>query len=234
MNTRALVAMLCLAMFAGCGDDDETTPDINLPTAPRDGLVAEYLFTGNAEDSQGTNDGVPTGSPTTTSDRFGHAGCAYLLDGVDDQIVTSADQFVSGDNVSVSLWFKVSSLTAADRSIVTCSDFMIWISGSTMGLAISTPITNSGTAEFTGADVWHHFLGTYDGTTIRCYLDSAAAGVVSHPGSLADPDYLLTFGYFNHDYWAGAVDDVRIYNRTISAASEISDLYHEGGFEPAR
>lgn len=223
-----LILSLLLAAGAGCGDDDPAAP--STPTAPRNGLVAEYLFNGNANDSEGSNHGTLVGGPTLRADRFGRADRAYTLDGVDDHITTTNDSFRSGNNVSVSLWFRVPSTAAGLAFSLMCSDFATSTEGANATMGISVPITNSASGAFTTANEWHHMLGTYDGTDIRCYIDGVLAATTNHPGNISDPNRPLTVGLFNSTYWAGDIDDIRIYNRVISNAGEISNLYHEGGY----
>jgi hypothetical protein len=51
-----------------------------------DGLIAEYLFNGNADDtSGGGHHGVVQGA-TLTTDRFENPDSAFHFDGVDDYI----------------------------------------------------------------------------------------------------------------------------------------------------
>ncbi|HEU4363941.1 MAG TPA: LamG domain-containing protein [Candidatus Krumholzibacteria bacterium] len=225
-----LVTSLLVAVCAGCGDDDPTPAAPAAPTAPRSGLVAEYLFNGNANDSEGSNHGTLVGGPTLRSDRFGRADRAYTLDGVDDHITTTNDSFRSGNNVSVSLWFRVPSTAAGLAFSLMCSDFATGTSGANASIAISIPSTDNAAGAFTTANEWHHLLGTYDGIDIRCYINGVLAETTNHPGNISDPDRPLTVGRFNTTYWAGDIDDVRIYNRVISDAGEISNLYHEGGY----
>jgi len=66
-------------------------------------------------------------------------------------------------------------------------------------------------------------VGTYDGTYIRAYIDGVFADEKSWPGTISDPGRVLTFGFFNAEYWEGYLDDVRIYNYTLSL-SEIEQL----------
>lgn len=231
MKRGSLIGLLLVTQFYACGDDSTTTPAGNTtPTASRNGLVAEYLLSGNANDSQGVNHGVPSGGPVLAPSRFGAANRAYLLDGVDDVITTATDDFASGNNVSVSLWFNVPSVAGGLKYFVMCSDFGVFINGATAGIAISIPSTDSAQGAFTTANTWHHLLGTYDGSDIRCYLDGVLVETTNHPGDIADLNRPLTFGVFIGNYWNGTIDDVRIYNRTITSATEISNLYHEGGY----
>jgi len=55
----------------------------------RDGLVAEYLFNGNADDTSGNGfHGVVQGA-TPAADRLGNPNSACAFDGMDDWIVVS-------------------------------------------------------------------------------------------------------------------------------------------------
>jgi hypothetical protein len=213
---------------AGCGSDDPT--QVPVPTVPRSGLVAEYMFSGNPEDTSGNaNHGLLLGGPTLTSDRFGTANAAYLLDGIDDAIATTNDTYSAANRVSVSAWFKLPSAAAGLDYFASCNDFGLWTREATAGIAIHAPATNSAQGVFTTAGVWHHLLGTYDGIDIRCYLDGVLVQTTNHPGTLGDLNRPLVFGSFA-GHWNGFLDDVRIYNRAIAIPAEISALYHERGY----
>lgn len=224
---RALVLPLCLLSAAlGCsGDSNGPTT----PTAPRTGLVAEFLFSGDGSDTSGNGYNGTVNGPTLVADRFGHDASAYNFDGVNDVITTTAtNHFANGNLLSVSLWIKVAALPASLEYFVICKDFGVWLDGGSLGLAISVPATNSASGAVT-AGTWHHLLGTYDGTNVVVYIDGVHAQTTNHPGNISGLNSALVFGTFASAYFAGTLDDVRIYNRVVTAA-EISDLYHEGGF----
>jgi hypothetical protein len=75
---------------------------------------------------------------------------------------------------------------------------------------------------------WHLVVGTYDGTNARIYVDgalqstSATSGATNLSGLLYVGD---NFG--NSNFWKGLIDDVRVYNRVLSA-SQIAALYSGG------
>ena len=142
-GSLAVIALLA-ASIAGCSSSNKNPPTAPaLPEAPRGGLVAEYTFTGNAADGTGgANDGIVSGGAALTTDRFGTANTAYLLDGVNDVITAAADQFAAGNTVSVSLWFKVPSTGVGLRFLVMCSDFAVWTNGANAGVSISIPATS--------------------------------------------------------------------------------------------
>lgn len=76
---------------------------------------------------------------------------------------------------------------------------------------------------------WTHLAGTYDGTTWRIYWNGVLDNSAVNTGPVATPRRLLigavdingTPGQF----WRGRIDDVRVYDRSLSAAA-ISALMH--------
>jgi photosystem II stability/assembly factor-like uncharacterized protein len=73
-------------------------------------------------------------------------------------------------------------------------------------------------------------VGTYDGSTIRAYLNGLLVQETSHAGTISDPNRQLTFGFFSGAYWEGSLDEVSIYNRTITG-EEVALLFgaYSGG-----
>jgi hypothetical protein len=72
-------------------------------------------------------------------------------------------------------------------------------------------------------------VGTYDGTTIRVYIDNVLAGTKNHPGLMEGSGSAtgpLVLGFFNSSYWQGSIDDLRLYDRVLTTA-EIHSLYNE-------
>ena len=82
---------------------------------------------------------------------------------------------------------------------------------------------------------WHLAVGTYDGTTIRLYVDGNQVGSGTVWGGsleyllLSSNDFYIGNypGCADHEFM-GSIDDVRVWNRTLSA-SEISGLVPPAG-----
>ena len=79
---------------------------------------------------------------------------------------------------------------------------------------------------------WVHLVGTYDGTTVRLYVDGAEAFATGHTGSfISDAPGVVIGGAHNDgtgtvtEGLAGKVDEVRLYGRALSA-SEVVALYN--------
>lgn len=77
---------------------------------------------------------------------------------------------------------------------------------------------------------WHHFVITYNGANCVAYMDGsqiATDSVVGAP-SVATSSANLGFGQHvqnGNEWFLGLMDDVRIYNRALSA-TEVSDFYY--------
>ena len=72
--------------------------------------------------------------------------------------------------------------------------------------------------------VWHYVAGTWDGATMKLYVDGAVVASAAVGGNIAVTSAPLTIGAKNTvstntgNYFHGDLDDVRIYNRSLSAA----------------
>lgn len=185
------------------------------------GLVAYYPFSGNADDESGNDYHGTVSGATLVDDIFGNPNSAYYFDGIDDIITTQQEHFAQNNQLSVSLLVKAS--IQSDGYFVMCSDFGVFQSYSLVGLAISLPGTNNASGTISD-NTWHHFVGTYDGDTIRAYIDGSLMDETPWSGTISDPGRALTFGNFNGWYWEGYLDEVRIYNNVLTDA-EINDLY---------
>jgi hypothetical protein len=68
---------------------------------------------------------------------------------------------------------------------------------------------------------WHHLVVSYDGNTVRYYLDAVLVGTSNLAGSMnVLVNYIVGSGY-----WKGDIDDLRFYSRTLSAA-DVQNLFN--------
>jgi hypothetical protein len=73
----------------------------------------------------------------------------------------------------------------------------------------------------TSADlnVWKHVAISYDGTTLRFYVNGVLNGQAN--GAHTSTNNPLIFGRWtspNNEFWNGLMDEVRLYNRMLSQA----------------
>jgi concanavalin A-like lectin/glucanase superfamily protein len=84
------------------------------------------------------------------------------------------------------------------------------------------------TATITDTTSWHFVVGTWDGSTQRLYIDGVQdPSTISWSGSLLTTTNTFSIGRLGGldlYYFAGLIDDVRVYNRALSA-TEVAGLY---------
>jgi hypothetical protein len=75
-------------------------------------------------------------------------------------------------------------------------------------------------------NTWSHVATTYDGTTIRLYINGAQVATRAQTGSLLASTQPLRFG--GDAVWAewlqGRLDEIRVYNRALPAAELQADM----------
>ena len=72
---------------------------------------------------------------------------------------------------------------------------------------------------------WYYIAGTYDGNTMRSYIDGAEVNNTAKTGTLEDLNLDVITGAYNGALlrFNGLIDDVRIYSRALSS-SEVASL----------
>ena len=67
---------------------------------------------------------------------------------------------------------------------------------------------------------WHHIAGTYDGNQLRLYVDGGLVDSEDYLGSINSTTNPVNIGRNSQQttrLYEGAIDDVKIYNRALSA-----------------
>lgn len=212
---------------------NEPAPCINT------GLVASYPFCGNADDA-GPNllNGTVTGA-TLTADRFGNANSAYLFDGLNSIIKVDNFPVFFLNNFSLSVWLK----STGDQGGQTYDSFLAY--GSTqanhsMGFAYDRANSNFSYYDITNGsyffnngatlpkDAWAHITLIYKDGIAYNYVNGVLKDQRNISNVVLDGDNLLSIGAFipDNQYFTGAIDDIKIYNRALSP-QEVNSLYSE-------
>jgi hypothetical protein len=234
--------------FVLLGNSTTTTQSISQNGA----LVAYWPFSGNANDASGNgNNGAVNGAILTTN-RFGTPNSAYSFGGSGYIQIADSASLESQNAVSVSLWFNQQSLPSgqyacllykansaqtlgfADRS------YSLWVTPGGGEIHFTSTATGAGsqTAIYTssglfGLNQWVHVVGIVDASNqqMSVYVNGNLVGTAAYPSkSILTGNYPLRIGSFvnlsggDQAGFHGLIDDVRIYNRALSA-SEIQQLY---------
>ena len=211
-----------------------------------EGLVAYYPFKGNAEDESGNGRNGNISGAILTTDRFGVPNNAYSFDGIDDYIKSFANNLPSGER-SISIWFKANSVANMPVLIGyggsnSCNSYFQGINSCQRGrFEVQSHCDANSLAKLYSevpVNEWHHWLVTtsQDGTVM--YIDGAEVArnnvfinnTYTSNRELSIGSGINTDGYAPYSdgcmgYFNGCLDDIRIYNRCISA-SEIQALYY--------
>ncbi len=204
-------------------------------------LIAYYPFEGNANDESGNgNNGVVSGAVLTT-DKNGNANSAYLFDGTGDSIECPNSLLLSPDQITISVWVNPTEILEQDRYIIFRSnnyfiDAMRGWGGANkphfyMYDAAAASVSASSSVSLIAAQ-WNHLVGTYDGSTMRMYLNNNLVGSAVLIPPLNHPVSNLIIGAYttvpsSTAGFNGIIDEVRIYNRALSS-TEVANLYTAG------
>jgi parallel beta-helix repeat protein len=166
----------------------------------------------------------------------GKAGAAALtFDGTNDRVLISTSSSLEATTaMSIGGWFNHASTGGSGTSGVTkaqnyrltaqeanaaSSHWQFFFTDSN-GTIRSITTTNA-----YSNDVWHYVMGTYDGTQLKIYVDGvSAAPPVNFTGAIKVSTASVFLGLRDATaYYAGQMDEIRIYNRALSA-SEVAAL----------
>jgi regulation of enolase protein 1 (concanavalin A-like superfamily) len=195
---------------------------------PSNGLVGAYSLdegTGSvAGDSAGV---VPSGTITNATWTAGRLGQALSFAGNGE--VNLGDVDFSGQ-LTVEGWFQTKSLYAG-----TCGSFVMKVhdygfelcDGQLAGaVGANDAWTARALVTLTSADLntWKHAAMTYDGTSVRLYINGTLVSTVS--GAHTSTNYPLLFGHWStgSEYWNGLIDEVRLYSRALTQAEIQTDM----------
>lgn len=176
----------------------------------------------------------------------GKLGGALVFDGVDDyvSVPTSTSLQFSGQ-FSIAIWINTTGLNTTGQAVFIANEnyqhsgialidngqytpqiiFRVGPSGSNCGSG-----SNGGTActafarSLVNDGKWHQIMGVRSGTQMLLYLD----GVVQSTGTLGtftQNTQQYTIGILTGSSGGGKLDDVRIYNRALSAG-DVLQLYN--------
>jgi len=203
-------------------------------TGDFDGLVGYWKFEDNFEDSSGNeNHGTNHGAIFVD----GKVGRALDFDTGTYVSIPPSDSLKITDEITIEVWVK--SEEDADGSKVVRilikdqsygfqwdstgeewqSTIILKLSGSWVG--VSNPVNLV-------KDTWYHLVGTYDGQTMKIYVNGELKNSKNITSSIETNDNYVFIGSQAESYqFKGIIDEVAIYNRALSA-EEIQDHYNSG------
>jgi hypothetical protein len=212
------------------------------PTLVGSWLLDDDPANGALDTSQYGNAGYSTvtSRPTVVS---GKVGNAYLFDGVDDGVEVPYSPSLNADKVTLSAWIYVNSYKNDQRIISKetgvrrrDSIYALLLSGKRdrkLQFRLALKGVNKGKRLTSNSTIplneWTHVAAVFNGKYVRLYINGtldkkARRSRVSRPlRHNNEPVYIGGSQFYNCGF-DGKIDDVRIYNKALGAAS-IPELY---------
>lgn len=211
---------------------------------PTNGLMAWYKFNGNAGDSSGNGNHGTVNGATLTSDRFGNVNKAYYFNGSNNYILVPSSSSIQPLNaLSVSIWFYPESNSNQWQPLV-CKHISTSFPYDSYLLGTGTPfpvsnkwygvISNGSTisqnaiSKNSTYDAWVFLVFTYDGSFIKTYINGKLDTTNTFSSTIGyNPSVGLYIGHngTGGQFFKGAIDDITIHNRALSAC-EIKKMYY--------
>jgi hypothetical protein len=206
------------------------------------GLVAAYSFNEGAGtsliDRTGTgHTGSVTGATWTTLGRFGGG---LTFDGLNDWVtVNDANDLDFTTGMTLEAWvYPTASGGGSWRNVIIKERpggevYNLYANADTNSAVIYVVSASSPGQPFdarSGAtlpvNTWSHLAATYDGTTLRLYVNGSLAGSRAVANPLLTSTGALRIGGNNvwGEFFAGRIDEIRLYNRALSAAEIQADM----------
>jgi len=206
-----------------------------------DGLVGHYRLDGDGFDSSGLFAHGEVFGAEAVSDRFGREDAAmYFCDAGDRVVVSKSGHPIGEVTATYAFWVKPELSTAAGAALSAGGDTNVGRSAvllagarACLGYAGGAVVDSDGGC--LPANRWSFVTVVKTRSEVAFYFDGQLSATVPAPGGQQIQSRRLLLGLsalldgLPREQLCGALDDVRIYDRALTA-SEIADLYHVGGW----
>jgi hypothetical protein len=182
-------------------------------------------------DSSGNGNNGTVVNSTWVAGKFGNALSFNGASGIVN--LGNSSSFSSSQSITLSMWIKFDLLAKYGYTLAKTASYMVYASEG--GLLHWWVYTTSGNYDMASVGAyadgaWHLTVCTFDSTLsnqqMKIYIDGILSNSHNLNGTIASTSNNLFLGAYEGSWrpFKGALDDVRIYNRALSA-TEIAALY---------
>ncbi|MBE2286008.1 MAG: putative Ig domain-containing protein, partial [Prosthecobacter sp.] len=190
---------------------------------------------GAAEVLNGNTGALLNGTAFTT----GLVGRAFSFDGTNDYMQVADQSVLRPTQITLEAWVRPSaSAPSGDRIIIAKTDnpasptngygLLQRSGGTTVRFWINRTSTVASTSDVVDAaltvNAWNHVVATYDGTTLRLYVNGVqqASKAFTTPISQSSQPLVMGGSATTATSWSGLLDEPVIYNRAITVAEALA------------
>src|SRR5436190_9461951 len=200
------------------------------------GLVAAYSF----DEGSGTTVADASGNgnsgtlANTVWNAAGKAGSALSFNGTNSRVnINDAASLHLTTAMTMEAWVRPSTISSAWRDVIYKGDdnYYLMATSTNSSRPVSGIIAGGSYAESIGtsslvANTWTHLATTYDGATLRLYVNGTQVSSLAKTGSITTSTNQLQLGgdSIYGQYFSGLMDDVRVYNIALTAAQVLADM----------
>ena len=226
---RALLLVALLAMFVSVAPSRQAT-------AATPGLVAAYGFdegsgTSVTDASGNGNNGTISNATWAATGKYGKA-LQFNGSSATVNIPDSASLHLT-TGMTLEAWVNPSTVNANWRDVIYKGNDNYYLEATSSnaskpdaGLIAGGSYADAyGTAALT-ANSWSYLTETYDGSNLRLYVNGTLVATTAHTGSITTSTNQLQIGgdSIYGQYFAGMIDEVRIYNTALTATQSQTDM----------
>lgn len=175
-----------------------------------------------------------TGPTRTTS---GKVGKALSFDGLDDWVTINDSASLDLTNgMTLEAWVYPTATMSGWQSVITKEQpggfgAVYYLAANSDLNQPEVAIYNTGWRKLYGGSApsvnqWTYLAGTYDGATLRLYANGSLVSSQAQAGGIQVTNGALRIGGNNYwgEFFRGRIDEIRIYNRALSASDIQSDM----------
>ena len=246
------VISLVLGYLSGLKEEDSIsngdaeTDSKKEPEFLKEGLVAYYPFNGNAKDESGNGHDGKVNGATLVADRKGESNSAYEFGEYDSIISSGLNSALGKENFTFSAWINCTSfgagnviLSGGEYSPRSGGQFYLRIDDKNYKHKAQLYVVRNGKSQTVHSireliiGKWFHIIGQRMESGLKIFINGvqeleSESEAVSVESTV--PIRIGVMDSFVNARMNGLIDDVRIYNRALSA-DEVKALYE---FEKAK
>jgi hypothetical protein len=244
MKKQILIFAAITTVFISCSKEKLQTnqPDASVememtssaqrpaePTFPTlgNGLLGLFKFNGTLTDATSQLTATSTvGRVIYSADRKGIANQAISFNG---NYGLDIPDVPLGTDMSISVWVKTDMYSLENLPFVNSpQSFSLSQRENQFQMGYWNGINGQYVVSGNVSGKWHHMAATRTNNALSFYIDGKLIGTSATPAGSGPYsstfEYLVGYGYNNGvQYWKGSLDDLRIYNRVLSA-TELANL----------